>query len=70
MIYVKSFLTGLAALFGGVFLAGIVLIARMWMWHGFMAVYSSRIAGRVLVASFLIFAVGFCWQYPRLSHKW
>ena len=69
MIYVKSFLTGLAALCAAVFLAGIVLIARVWMWDGFMAVEGCRIAGPVLVASFLVFAVGFSWQFVRLSRK-
>ena len=67
MIYAKSFLTGLAALFAAVFLAGIVLIARVWMSSsggvGFMVV-GSQIAG-VLVAAFLVFAAGFSWQYLR-----
>jgi hypothetical protein len=70
MIYVKSFLTGLATLCAAVFLAGIVLIARVWMSDGFMAVDGSWIAGPVLVASFLVFAVGFSGQYVRLSRKW
>ena len=71
MIYVKSFLTGLAALFAAVFLAGIVLIARVWMSSlGSFAVGvdGSQIA-EVLVASFLVFAAGFSWQYLRLSRK-
>jgi len=69
MIYVKSFLMGLSALFAAVFLAGIVLIARMLMFSGFMGVDGSRIAAPVLVASFLAFAAGFSWQYLRLSRK-
>jgi hypothetical protein len=72
MIYVKSFLTGLAALFAAVFLAGIVLIARVWLSSSgaFMgSVDGSQIAGPVLVASFLVFAAGFSWQCLRLSHK-
>jgi hypothetical protein len=43
-IYVKSVPTGLAAPFGAVFLAGIVLIARVWM---------SSFMGRVDVARLL-----------------
>jgi hypothetical protein len=69
MIYVKSFLTGLAALCAAVFLAGIALIIRMWMSDGFMGVNVGRIAGPVLAASFLVFAVGFSWQCVRLSRK-
>lgn len=63
MIYVKSFLTGLAA----VFLTAIVLIAREWSSEAFMVarVDGSRIAEPVLVASFVVFAVGFSWQYLR-----
>jgi len=71
MIFVKSFLTGLAALLAAVFLAGIVLIAKVWTSSvGAFAfgVYGSQIAGAVLVA-FLVFAAGFSWQYLRLSHK-
>jgi hypothetical protein len=69
LFYVKSFLTGLAAVGAAVFLAGVVLIARVLTWGGFMAVHGSRIAGLVLVASFLVFAVGFSWQCVRLSRK-
>jgi hypothetical protein len=69
MIYAKSFLTGLAALFAAVFLAGIVLIARVLMSSVAFMVDGSQIAGPVLVASFLVFAAGFSWQYLRLSHK-
>jgi hypothetical protein len=69
MIYVRSFLTGLAALFAAAFLAGIVLIARVWMSSGFWALDGGRIAGPVLVLSLLVFAAGFSWQYLRLSHK-
>ena len=55
-IYVKSFLTGLAALFAAVFLAGIVLIAGVWMSSSFIVgVDGGQIAGPVLVASFLVF---------------
>jgi len=68
-IYVKSFLTGLAALFAAVFLAGIVLIARVWMSSFIGGVEGSEIAGPVLVISFLVFAAGFFWQYVLLSHK-
>jgi hypothetical protein len=72
MIYVKSFLTGLAALFAAVFLAGIVFITRVWMSSSGVGAFAvgvdgSQIAG-VLVASFLVFAAGFSWQYLRLSH--
>ena len=60
-IYVKSFLTGLAALFAAVLLAGIILIPRSWV---------GGVDGRsALVFSCLVFAVGFFWQYLRLSHK-
>jgi hypothetical protein len=56
MIYVKSFLTGLASLFAAVFLVGIVLIARVWMSSSgafALGVDGSQIAG-VLVASLLV----------------
>ena len=69
MIYVKSFLTGLAAVFAAVFLVGIVLIARVWKSSVSVDVGRIEIAGPVLVASFLVFAAGFSWQYLRLSHK-
>jgi hypothetical protein len=74
MIYVKSFLTGLAALLAAVFLAGLVLIAKLWMSSAgagsfAFAVDGSQTAGPVLVASFLIFASGFSWQYRRSSSK-
>jgi len=69
-IYVKSFLTGLAALFAAVLLAGIVLIARVWTSSSFIVgVDGGQIAGPVLVASFLVFAAGFSWQYLRLSRN-
>ena len=71
MIYVKSFLTGLASLFAAVFLVGIVLIARVWMSSSgafALGVDGSQIAG-VLVASLLVFAAGFSWQYLRLLRK-
>jgi hypothetical protein len=67
MIYVKSFLTGLAAVFAAVFLVGIVLTASEW--KSTVSVDVRLIAGPVLVASFLAFAAGFSWQYLRLSHK-
>jgi hypothetical protein len=74
MIYLKSFLTGLAALVAAVFLAGVVLIAGLWMSSSDAGAFAfgvdgSRIAGSVLVASVLVFAAGFSWQYRRLSHK-
>lgn len=69
MIYVKSFLTGLVVVLAAVFLACIVLIGRVWMWGGYMAIDEGRIDGPVLVGSFLVFAAGFSWQYLRLSHK-
>jgi hypothetical protein len=69
MIYVKSFLAGLAARFAAVFIAGIVIIARVWMSSVAFMVHGGRIAGPVLVVSFLVFAAGFSWQYLRLSHK-
>jgi len=69
-IYMKNFLTGLAALVAAVLLTGIVLIARAWMSSSFIVgVDGGQIAGPVLVASFLVFAAGFSWQYLRLSHK-
>lgn len=72
MIYMKSFVTGLAALFAAVLLAGTVLIARVWMSSSgafAFAVDGSQIAVPALVASFLLFAAGFSWQYRRLSRK-
>jgi hypothetical protein len=71
MIYLKSFLTGLAT-FAAVFLAGIVLIGIVWVFSsgGFIGAFdTSRIAGPVLAASLLVFAAGFSWQYRRLSQK-
>jgi hypothetical protein len=60
-IYVKSILTGLATLFAALLLACIILIPRSWI---------GGVDGRsILVVSFLVFAVGFFWQYLRLSHK-
>jgi hypothetical protein len=72
MVYLMSFLTGLAALLAAVFLSGIVLVAKLWMFSGefmFGGVDGGIIAGPVLVASFLIFAGGFSWQYLRMSRK-
>ena len=60
-IYVKSVLSGLATLFVALLLAAIILIPRSWI---------AGVDGRsALVFSFLVFAMGFCWQYRRLSHK-
>jgi hypothetical protein len=60
-IYVKSILTGLAALFAAVLLAVLILIPRSWI---------GGVDGRsALVFSLLAFAVGFLWQYLRLSHN-
>jgi hypothetical protein len=58
MIYAKSFLTGLAALFAALPVAGIILIARSWVsLAGSMFV---AVDGRsALVFSFLAFAAGF-----------
>jgi hypothetical protein len=73
MIYLKSFLTGLATLCAAGVLAGLTFIAQVWMSSepspGFFAfaVDGSRIAGPVLTASLLIFAAGFTWQYLRRS---
>jgi len=64
MIYLRSFLTGLATLFAAVFLVGIVLSASEVV-GGFGY---SQIAA-VLAASLLVFAAGFSWQYRRLSQK-
>ena len=61
MIYVKSSLMGLAALSAAVLLSGIVLIPREFM--------GGVDGSQILVASFLVFAAGFSWQYLRLSHK-
>ena len=71
MTYVKSFLTGLAALFAAVLVAGVVLIARSWpagsMVIGSMVIHVN--GWSAVVFSFLAFAAGFFWQYLRLSGK-
>jgi hypothetical protein len=71
MIYLKSFLTGLAALIATVLIAVVIFGVKLWMSSdGGMGV--GAIAGPgwpVLVVSVLAFAAGFFWQYLRLSHK-
>ncbi len=70
-IYAKSFLTGLATLSAAVFLAAAVIIAKVWMSSDgfFSGVVDSRQVAGVLVASFLVFASGFSWQYLRLRGR-
>jgi hypothetical protein len=73
MIYVKSLLTGMAALIAATFLAVVVrvvvLILRVRMSSGPGGIGAIGPGWPALAVSLLAFVAGFFWQHHRLSHK-
>jgi hypothetical protein len=63
MIYVKSFLTGLAALILAALLAIVILLARLKMSSGEGMGVIEGPGWPVLAVSLLAFAAGFFWRF-------